>query len=82
MLEKSPSLLPQAGQVDLADLDAISGPNAFAHSSLTIEYFFLEEFEFMFLNLMKLEPLFPGVGLPAARLAALINLIKFPLFHD
>jgi hypothetical protein len=36
----------------------------------------------MFLDLMKLEPLLTGVGLPATRLAALINLIKFPLLHD
>ena len=82
VLKESPSLLPQAGQVDLTDFDAILRTSAFTHASLTIEYFFLEEFEFMFLDLMKLEPLLPGVGLPATRLAALINLIKFPLLHD
>jgi hypothetical protein len=82
MLKESPSLLPQAGQMDLTDLDAILRTSAFTHASLTIEYFFLEEFEFMFLDLMKLEPLLAGVGLPATRLAALINPIKFPLLHD
>ena len=82
MFKKSPSLLPQAGQVDLADLYAISCSRAFPHTSLKIEYFFFEEFEFMFLDLVKLESLFPGVGLPAARLAALVNLIEFPIFHD
>lgn len=82
MLEKSSSLLSEAGQVDLAYFDAILGPSGFTHASLCIEYFFFEEFQFMFLNLMKLEPLLPGVGLPAARLAALEDLIEFPLLHD
>jgi hypothetical protein len=81
MLKKSSSLLPQAGEMDLADFDAIPCASAFTHASLTVEYFFLEKFEFMFLYLMKLESLLAGVGLPAARLAALVNLIKFSLFN-
>jgi len=81
MLKKSSSLLPQARQVDLADFDAIPCPTAFTHASLTVEYFFLEKFKFMFLYLMKLESLLAGIGLPAARLTALINLIKLSLFN-